>query len=132
MLLARLFKILGNGKWSSRLGEEDFERLKFVNYCRVLTYENLLPCVWFSVPNEFGGQKQHMFGAKLNVLGRVCGSPDLVFLWSSGCLCLEFKSLKGKLSENQEIFKDWCDHNKVNYHVVRSCEEAKRVLKNYL
>lgn len=132
MLKARLLKILGLGRWAGALGEEDRNRLDFVNYCRELTYNDTLRCVWFSVPNEFGGNKQRLYGAKLGVLGRVSGAPDLVFLWPNKSLCLEFKASKGKLSENQKIFQEWCQYNNVDYHVVYSCDQAKSILNQYL
>ena len=67
------------------------------------------------------------------------GAPDLVFLWDSGCGCMELKrpteqtllgrQRAGQLSGEQKVFRDLCERAGVPYEVVMSWPQAREVLK---
>ncbi len=103
----------------------------FARELRSLTRADLFDCVWFSVPNEYAGRKLNIFGAMLRSLGKFNGVSDYIFLWETGCCCIEFKTPVGKLSDDQLKYKEWCRLKKVPYYVARSKEDGLNILKNY-
>lgn len=59
----------------------------------------------FSIPNE--GKRNEVNGARMKVMGRRKGAPDMVLLASAGrVVFFEFKSEKGKLSPEQKAFHE--------------------------
>lgn len=131
MKTADLLRLFGNGGWQGRLKPEAAIQYRFVQYCRAASLEKRLDAVWFSVPNEFGGQKQRMFGGLLKALGKLNGVADMVFLWKDGAGCLEFKSGRNKQRPEQLLFEAWCINHGVHYHVVYGFQEAINALKNW-
>jgi hypothetical protein len=88
-----------------------------------------------SVPNEgmmtaalMGSlPKSALFGmlTKFKKMGMTPGFSDLVIGWQGRMFCMEVKNEKGKQSENQERFSDWCFACGIPYRVVRSLDEAQ-------
>jgi hypothetical protein len=74
--------------------------------------------------------------------GALCpGAPDLVFLWDTGCGCMELKrpaeknllgrQSAGQLSDDQKRFRDRCQRFCINYEVVMSWPQARDLLKTW-
>ena len=63
--------------------------------------------------------------AKLKAMGLRPGWPDFILI-SPMCKfhCLELKSLKGRLSDDQKDFRDWCDKHGTPYVVCRTIDEV--------
>lgn len=91
--------------------------------------ENTLNAVWFHVANEVSNGHQYAFGAKLKAMGKLPGVADFVFLAPHKGGALELKYAKGKLSEPQETFRDWCKSKDVVYGVARTLDEAINWIK---
>ncbi len=75
--------------------------------------------------------------------GAVAGVPDLLLFMSAtcpcedyytiyGCLGIEFKTLKGKQSQEQKDFQKIFEAAGNKYVVIRSFEEFKRVMNEYI
>ncbi len=114
-----------------KIGEEDRICIEFANYLRQLTFEGKLKYTWFHVPNQFGGYKA-LFGLKQGWMGRHPGVPDFCFIGEDGhnSFFIEFKTQKGKLSESQKIYIDWCKDCGVPVYICMSFEEAKKIIEN--
>jgi hypothetical protein len=136
-----------------KIGEEDRICIEFANYLRQLTLENLpwgisefreihthgrpinevvivrrpFRYIWFHIPNQIGSYKP-IHGLKQGWMGRHPGVPDFCFVGEEDSFFIEFKTSKGKLSEEQKIFQEWCDVDKVPYYVCRSFEEGKEIV----
>lgn len=128
---SELLKLLITPKFSGKLQPESFLQKQFVDYLKFLSIEKKLKCVWFSVANENANNKNPIFGSKLKSLGKINGTPDMIFLWEGGSGCIEFKSQKGKLTESQKLFQKWCESLNVNYEIVKNFEDAVFVLKKW-
>jgi hypothetical protein len=111
-----------------KIGEEDRLCIEFANYLRQLTLETDFPYIWFHIPNQIGLYKP-IFGIKQGWMGRIPGVSDFCFVGRNKSFFIEFKSQKGKQSENQKIFEKWCKKNDIEVYVCRSMEEAKNVIK---
>jgi hypothetical protein len=72
--------------------------------------------------------------------GALCpGAPDLLFLWATGCGCMELKrpaektllgrQSAGQLSDDQKAFRALCQQLGIPYEVVMSWPQARDVLK---
>jgi len=95
--------------------------------------------MFFSVPNEgflfgaaTGGVMSPRDHARLMVLkkmGLTQGVADLVIIKDGKAYFMEVKAEKGKQSEAQIIFADWCKATSTPYMVVRSVNEAIDALK---
>lgn len=82
-----------------------------------------------SIPNEAAGKDAAIRMAQLKTLGLKSGAPDLlIFLDGGVLLCLEVKSLTGRQSPAQIDFEAELKTRGFQYFVVRSLEEAKKVL----
>jgi hypothetical protein len=129
-------------------GQEEQICIKFANALRGWTLDGKLNAVWFHVPNEFtvtrtkeagiGADGKYKFCQKFNPfhnlmksLGKYSGVSDYVFGNSDGMYCIEFKSKKSYLTDNQKAFKSWCEIKGVRHGVARSFEEAESKLKEW-
>ena len=65
----------------------------------------------------------------MRCMGLVPGAPDYVFLSKTGTLAIEVKTKSGKLSENQKVFREWCETLAIKYVVCRSVEECQEIIK---
>jgi hypothetical protein len=97
---------------------------------RQATFDGKLPYVWFHVPNEFG-KSLPIFGTKLGWMGRVPGASDYIFLGPNPFV-IEFKSEKGKQSENQMIFEAWCKAIGIPYYLCRSSDEGRKIVESHI
>lgn len=86
-----------------------------------------------AVPN--GGSRNIIEAKNLKAQGVKAGVSDVLLLIAKkgfSCLCLEFKTEKGKQSEEQIIFQNQAEKAGNKYVVVRSVKEAIDTLKWYL
>jgi hypothetical protein len=130
-LKRKLFKLLSIGRFYGKLDEEALAQKRFVDQLRYYSIEGRLKAIWCAICNENSDNKKKLFGIKLQHLGKIRGAPDLVFLWENGSGCIEFKSLKGKQTEDQKIFEEWCRFNNVHYEIVRNPNQAEMVLNKW-
>lgn len=83
-----------------------------------------------AIPNE--GKRTAHNGARMRAAGLTAGMPDLVLLLpESRCALLEVKTDKGKLSENQEAFRDLVLSLGVMWAVVRSIDDVLAKLEEW-
>ena len=67
----------------------------------------------------------------LQGLGAHKGIPDRPVHVNGRVHYVEFKTIKGKLSEHQEVFKSQCEADKIPYHVIRTIEEAVELVNQW-
>ena len=89
--------------------------------------------VWFHVPNESVVSKDNKLTDILRIkrkhsMGLINGVPDLVFVSKDKTVFIELKTEKGRLSESQIFFREWCKDEGIDYFVARSVEEVSEVL----
>lgn len=98
------------------------------------TLDNNLKGIWFHVPNESVVSKENKLKDILRIqrkhcMGLINGVPDFVFISKDKTLFIELKTEKGRLSEYQLYFRDWCVDEQIEYYVARSVEEVTDILK---
>lgn len=128
MLKSYLYQLLSIKQINRKLNPEAKIQYEFVNCLRALSLENKLDAVWFAVSNETGRSDHASFGQLQKMLGKIPGTPDMVFLWNGGAGFIEFKSTKGRLSPNQKNFQQWCEDQRVDYRICFAKSEALAVL----
>lgn len=75
---------------------------------------------FYTVPND-GARGQP---------GLTRGVPDLAFVRQGGsCAFIELKTDKGRLSEHQAAWLDWCAENGVDAAVCRSLDDVRACLE---
>lgn len=74
------------------------------------------------VPNE--GERSESMNGILVGMGMVPGAADLVIAGAGFCGFLEVKGAKGRLSHEQETFRQDCAARGIPYAVVRDVDEA--------
>lgn len=127
-----LYNLLKRAKCNYKLNPEAAEQVRFADQLRLLSLENKLDCVWFAVCNEIGGVAHNArYGAYLKALGKISGTPDMIFLWENGCGVIEFKSKTGRQSPEQKLFQQWCETKDIPYSIARSTEEATQILTSW-
>jgi hypothetical protein len=87
----------------------------------------------FHIPN--GGKMSFSRGKKLKKMGVRSGVADVLLMWNTkdfGGLWLEFKTGKGKQSEEQKKFEEDAFIALYDYQVVRSLDQAIEVFERYL
>lgn len=127
-----LYQLLKRAKCNYKLNPEAAVQVRFADQLRLLSLENKLKCVWFAVSNEIGNVKYKPgYGVYLQALGKISGTPDMIFLWENGCGAIEFKSEKGRQTNEQKLFQKWCESQKVDYRVARNLDEANNILKSW-
>lgn len=109
--------------------QEHTEQVKFIQRCRWLKPDLLA----YAIPN--GGKRNPKEAVRLKAEGVLSGIPDVCIAhptsWYHG-LYLEFKTAKGRTSQNQQDVIAQLRANGYRVDVVRSCEEAWQVLEEYL
>lgn len=123
-----LYRLLMYSPFRGKLKPEYKIQYQFVSLCRTWSVSGQLQAVWSSTPNEIANNKNPAFGAMLRALGKIKGAPDMKFMWSTGSGCLEFKAGKGKLTDEQLWYKQWCTDRQVHYREVRSVIDATQAL----
>ena len=98
------------------------------------TLDNKLKGIWFHVPNESVVSKENKLKDILRIqrkhcMGLINGVPDFVFISKDKTLFVEIKTEKGRLSESQIYFRDWCVDEKIDYYIARSVEEVVDILQ---
>lgn len=79
----------------------------------------------FSVPNESAGKATPQKIQRLKAAGMRPGISDLVLISDSGVAhFLEVKTDKGRLSDSQIRFRDWCQAKGWPWAIARSSTEA--------
>ena len=87
----------------------------------------------FAVPN--GGSRNKIEAANLKKQGVRAGVSDLVFLYQCTdypFLCIEFKALKGRQSDEQKEFKKSVESVNGLYVIIRTFDEFKINIENYI
>jgi hypothetical protein len=100
-----------------------------------LKYENRGLCFSHHSPNETISiiDKKVMFQQnKFTLMGRKLGFPDLMILCKGKILFIEFKSLSGKLSENQKEVINSLEKQGFKTYIIRTFEEFKQILDKFL
>lgn len=118
--------LIPSHKLNLKLKDEDALCVQFANYLREITLEKNFPFLWFHVPNQIAVNRP-IFGLKQSWMGRIAGIPDYVFLGRNSFV-MEFKSSKGRLSPSQQVVKTWCERLGLQFYVVKSMEEAKKIV----
>lgn len=98
-----------------------------------LLFPSLPDKVLFAVPN--GGSRHLIEAKRLKEQGVKAGVADVLLLVPKkgyGCLCMEFKTDKGKQSEAQKEFARQMEMAGNKYIVVRSVKQAIEAVKEYL
>lgn len=115
------------------LKEEQKMCVEFANGLRQMTLEGKLPYVWFHISNEFLPSRQvnYSFELKLKHMGKIAGVPDYCFVGEKGSFFIEFKSLKGRQTDCQKKFEEWCKMMGIGYYICRSAKAAFDILKEY-
>lgn len=107
----------------------------FSNWLRAETLEGRIRGVWTHVPNEIGylsnSKSAQLVYAIAKAMGMIVGSPDYVFLAADRSVALEAKSKDGKQNPSQKDFESWCGEEKIPYHVFKTLDEAKTLLKEH-
>lgn len=102
---------------------EDAIQSAVVTYLRAV----LVNCQVFAVPN--GGGRSKIEAAILKGTGTMAGVPDLIISRPLGHVAyIEIKADKGRLSEPQAAFRDWCEANGTPWGLVRSIDDARAFL----
>ena len=60
------------------------------------------------------------------------GFPDILILVNGTCIGLEVKTATGRQSTEQKAVQECFYLQKAKYYIVRSLEEVKKILENYL
>lgn len=87
----------------------------------------------FAVPN--GGSRNKIEAANLKRQGATAGVADVICLIPKkgfASLCLEFKTKIGRQSDEQKEFQRQAECCRSKYVIVRSVEDAIKVMKEYL
>lgn len=87
----------------------------------------------FSVPN--GGRRDKVTAAILKAEGAVAGVADAILLLPRhgyASLCIEFKTPKGRQSDNQKAWQKAVEGNGSKYAVVRSFDEFRNEIDGYI
>lgn len=90
--------------------------------------------LYIHIPNE-GNRRSKIDGSIRKALGLTAGAPDtFMFIPRNGChgLAIEFKTETGVQSETQKDFQMRLEEQGYKYVIVRSLEEFKEVITDYL
>jgi hypothetical protein len=119
------------GKWgvSKKLKPEDHECALLCNELRKLVLNNKFNGLFLHIENELNKSPSAQYSLLKKITGKIPGSPDYLFLRDGYGMFIEMKAGKGKQSESQKMFQEWCDHNNVNYYVCYSSIKAFELVK---
>jgi hypothetical protein len=156
-----LERLLLRGRNAARkIGREDAACIAFADRCREWSLTGKLRATWTHIPHEVGGggfTKSDGKGGRVRIgavnaqlryslakaMGLITGSADYVFVWKGGGGWMEFKAPSetatahrpkrrgGTLTEEQKLFRDWCQSLGVEHRVVTSFAEAAAVLREW-
>lgn len=112
--------------------EEDDIQADFFNKVK-LFFPGIPDKLLFAVPN--GGNRDKREAARLKRQGVKSGVSDVILLVPKkgfAALCMEFKTEKGKQSDEQREFQRQAEKCGSKYVVVRSVASAINTMKDYL
>lgn len=98
-----------------------------------LFFPNLPDRLLFAVPN--GGSRHKLEAANMKRQGVKRGVADVILQIPKkgyASLCLEFKTSTGKQSDEQKEYQRQVEYAGSKYVIVRSVEQAIRVMRQYL
>ena len=107
--------------------KEEYELQAMVNkYC---LYKNIYFCCINNnqVPAMINGVYNREFAIKQAVkqkkIGLKKGVADSFIIYNNQVIFIEFKTIKGKQSEEQKDFENICKNNNIKYYVIHSFDE---------
>ncbi len=114
------------------LGEEDLMHKTFGGLLKVYEGMGKLNCQHYSY--DASGEKRDLkTGALLKAKGLKPGAADYSFKMIKDNIAhytyIEFKTQKGKQSDNQKLFEKGCCADNEDYYIVRSVNEAITILE---
>jgi hypothetical protein len=109
-----------------KLGEEDTACYYFTQEMRRLTMAGRVHCTWCHIPNE--GRRSQLEGYRVKAVGLIPGAPDYFFAKKDEVVFIEFKAKKGSLAPTQRIYQKWCIWLGIKYYIMKSPEEAVKLL----
>lgn len=112
--------------------EEEREQIEFFKLVP-LYFPNIPNKLLFAVPN--GGSRNIIEATNLKKQGVTRGVADVILLIPKkgfASLCIEFKTRKGRQSEEQKEFQRQAENCKNKYVIVRSATQAIEELRKYL
>lgn len=112
--------------------EEEREQIKFFKLIPIY-FPKLPDKLLFAVPN--GGSRNIVEGANLKKQGVTRGVADVILLIPRkgyASLCLEFKTKKGRQSDEQIEFQRQAENCRNKYIIVRSAMQAIEEVRSYL
>lgn len=114
---------------------EEREQAKLIAWSHKPSVRSLMPELAWLHHSPNGGKRDGFTGGQMKALGVKPGFPDLILpvaVKNSHGLVIEMKSATGSLSPHQ---KAWLDHFELQnwqIRVVRSAQEARSVICQYL
>ena len=114
--------------------DEEILQIDIVRALRAKAIREKWPIMWMAVPNqlEISGKSAMALYHKYRMMGKVRGASDLVIGCGGRMLCLEIKTDAGRLSPEQEDFREWCARCEVSHAVVRSVKEALDTVGDFI
>jgi len=131
-LVDKLKLFCGIGSWKNLKGEDALTNSIALGL-RALSIEDKLKAVWFHVPNEnyIRGTAGMLDIRKKHSMGLINGAPDFVFAGKDKTLFIEVKTEKGRQSDSQKLFEDWCKSEGISYSIARTFDDVKEILTNH-
>ena len=85
--------------------------------------------LFFSVTNN----SEHIARAmQRKAVGLISGVSDCLFIWRGSLYCFEFKTETGRQSAAQIEWQTKVNQQGINYYLIRSIEEFKKVMEEIL
>lgn len=108
--------------------------VEFANHLRQLTLNDSFPYIWFHIANEFipSARINFSFDLKQKHMGKITGLPDYCFISENDSFFIEFKTPKGRQTEHQKLFEEWCKDNNIRYYIFRSSKEGIEFLSTII
>lgn len=105
--------------------ESDYQRT-IIDYLEILEKQNKL---WFQRTNNTAIYDP--VGKRFRSLskGQKKGFPDIIVFMNSRTIGLEIKTPTGRQSEEQKIMEQKMKEQGVEYYVVKSLEEVKKIIE---
>lgn len=84
----------------------------------------------FAIPN--GGKRDRITGAIMKREGVKAGVPDIAIVRNGGAVAfIEVKTAKGRLSNSQTEWRDWCGANSVPWALCRGVGDVQAALLDW-
>lgn len=116
------------------LGQEDLMHKQFGGLMKQYEFLNQLNCSFWSYDSS-GENRNQATGALLKAKGLRPGKSDYEFkICKDGIahhVYIEFKTEKGKQSDNQKLFEESCSASNEHYYIARSIPDAINILEDH-